>query len=204
MNINEPVLTDKIKEQRTNMANKTSEQYNNVLNACKDIFFKKMNDYGTAWRILRTSSLTDQIFIKANRIRTIQELKRSMVKEGVDSEFIGIINYCIMALIQLELEDSSDLELPADRTKTLYDKYADEAHALMLNKNHDYGEAWRDMRVSSLTDLILMKLLRIKQIEDNKGKTLISEGIDANYYDIINYAIFAMILMGASETAKQN
>ncbi|NEN23737.1 DUF1599 domain-containing protein [Cryomorpha ignava] len=185
------------------MANKTSEQYDKVLDACKDIFFKKMNDYGTAWRILRTSSLTDQIFIKANRIRTIQELKQSLVDEGVESEFIGIINYCIMALIQLELGDSSEMDLAADRTKNLYDKYAGEAHSLMLNKNHDYGEAWRDMRVSSLTDLILMKLLRIKQIEDNEGKTLISEGIDANYYDIINYAIFAMILIGESEPETQ-
>jgi|SRR5690606_10710835 len=185
------------------MANKTSEQYYTVLNACKDIFFKKMNDYGTAWRILRTSSLTDQIFIKANRIRTIQELKQSLVEEGVEPEFIGIINYCIMALIQLELDDDGDMELPAKRTADLYDKYATEAHALMLNKNHDYGEAWRDMRVSSLTDLILMKLLRIKQIEDNEGKTLISEGIDANYFDIINYAIFAMILISESEPANQ-
>lgn len=185
------------------MANKTSEQYNNVLDACKDIFFKKMNDYGTAWRILRTSSLTDQIFIKANRIRTIQELKQSLVDEGVEPEFIGIINYCIMALIQLELGGSNEMDLPEDRTRSLYDKYAGEAHALMLNKNHDYGEAWRDMRVSSLTDLILMKLLRIKQIENNEGKTLISEGIDANYYDIINYAIFALILISESETANQ-
>ena len=185
------------------MANKTSEQYYNVLDACKDIFFKKMSDYGTAWRILRTSSLTDQIFIKANRIRTIQELEQSRVDEGIEPEFIGIVNYCIMALIQLELDDSNEMELEPERTKTLYNKYADEAHSLMLNKNHDYGEAWRDMRISSLTDLILMKLLRIKQIEDNKGKTLISEGIDANYYDIINYAIFAMILIHESETATQ-
>lgn len=177
------------------MANKTSDQYYKVLDNCKDIFFKKMNDYGTAWRILRTSSLTDQIFIKANRIRTIQELKQSLVEEGIEPEFIGIINYCIMALIQMELGDSDEMELPVDRTKKFYDKYADEAHSLMLNKNHDYGEAWRDMRISSLTDLILMKLLRIKQIEDNDGKTLISEGIDANYYDIINYAIFALILI---------
>ena len=185
------------------MANKTSEQYDKVLDECKDIFFKKMNDYGTAWRILRTSSLTDQIFIKANRIRTIQELKQSLVDEGIESEFIGIINYCIMALIQIELGDSSEMDLAADRTKKLYNKYAGEAHDLMLNKNHDYGEAWRDMRVSSLTDLILMKLLRIKQIEDNEGKTLISEGIDANYYDIINYAIFAMILIGESKSEIQ-
>lgn len=182
------------------MGNKTSKQYYEVLDACKDIFFKKMKDYGTAWRILRTSSLTDQIFIKANRIRTIQELETKRVDEGIEPEFIGIVNYCIMALIQLELSDIEDLELDADYTKTLYNKYAENAHELMLNKNHDYGEAWRDLRISSLTDLILMKLLRIKQIEDNKGKTIISEGIDANYYDIINYAIFAMILIAESRT----
>ena len=178
------------------MANHTSEQYHKVLNDCKDIFFKKMHDYGTAWRILRTSSLTDQIFIKANRIRTIQDLKKSLVDEGVDSEFIGIVNYCIMALIQLELGHNDNLDLDEKTTIQLYDKYANEAFQLMLNKNHDYGEAWRDMRVSSLTDLILMKLLRIKQIEDNHGKTLISEGIDANYFDMINYSIFALILIG--------
>src|SRR5690554_3669374 len=184
------------------MANKTSEQYYNVLDACKDIFFKKMSDYGTAWRILRTSSLTDQIFIKANRIRTLQELEQSRVDEGIEPEFIGIINYCIMALIQLELSDSNEMELEMERTKSLYNKYADDAHALMLNKNHDYGEAWREMRISSLTDLILMKLLRIKQIEDNKGKTLISEGIDANYYDMLNYSVFALIHLTQKEESN--
>lgn len=178
------------------MANHTSEQYHKVLDDCKDIFFKKMHDYGTAWRILRTSSLTDQIFIKATRIRTIQDLKKSLVDEGVESEFIGVVNYCIMALIQLELGHSDNLDLDEKTTIQLYDKYANDAFQLMLNKNHDYGEAWRDMRVSSLTDLILMKLLRIKQIEDNEGKTLISEGIDANYFDMINYSIFALILIG--------
>lgn len=177
------------------MARNTSEQYQNVLDTCKDIFFKKMHDYGTAWRILRSSSLTDQIFIKANRIRTLQELKTSKVSEGVEPEFIGIVNYSLMALIQLELGHSENLELSEAQARSLYEKYADTAFELMLNKNHDYGEAWRDMRVSSLTDLILMKLLRIKQIEDNAGKTLISEGIDANYYDMINYAIFALILL---------
>ena len=186
------------------MANHTSEQYHKVLDNCKDIFFKKMHDYGTAWRILRTSSLTDQIFIKANRIRTIQDLKKSLVNEGVDSEFIGIVNYCIMALIQLELGHSDNLELDEKTTTQLYEKYANEAFQLMLNKNHDYGEAWRDMRVSSLTDLILMKLLRIKQIEDNEGKTLISEGIDANYFDMINYSIFALILIGEKAGTFQN
>lgn len=186
------------------MANKTSEQYQAVLDDCKDIFFKKMRDYGTAWRILRTSSLTDQIFIKANRIRTIQEVETSLVGEGIEPEFIGIINYCIMALIQLELPKDEELELEEKHATSLYDKYATEAFELMKRKNHDYGEAWRDMRVSSLTDLILMKLLRIKQIEDNKGKTLISEGIDANYFDMLNYAVFALILMGEEKALNTN
>lgn len=181
------------------MSQETSKQYHRVLDECKSIFFDKMRDYGTAWRILRTSSLTDQIFIKANRIRTIQELKKSRVDEGVKPEFIGIVNYCIMALIQLELLDDDALNLEFERAESLYDKYASEAFSLMENKNHDYGEAWRDMRVSSLTDLILMKLLRVKQIEDNEGQTRVSEGIDANYYDMINYAIFALILLGEME-----
>ena len=136
-----------------------------------------------------------EIFIKANRIRTIQETGVNKVGEGIESEFIGIINYCVMALIQLELKDDKRMELPSDETVELYAKYSKEAKQLMETKNHDYGEAWRDMRVSSLTDLILMKILRVKQIEDNKGKTLISEGIDANYFDMINYVVFAMILI---------
>jgi hypothetical protein len=181
------------------MSDKTSKQYNRVVDECKDIFFKKMSDYGTAWRILRTSSITDQIFIKANRIRTIQELKQSLVDEGIRPEFIGIINYSIMALIQLELLENDELDLDEKQAKELYNKYIDESFKLMKKKNHDYGEAWRDMRVSSLTDLILMKLLRIKQIEDNQGKTLISEGIDANYYDIVNYAVFAMIHLNETD-----
>ena len=152
-----------------------------------------MADYGSAWRILRTSSLTDQIFIKANRVRTIQETGESKVDEGIEPEFIGMINYSAMALIQLDKEGDDDLELGLEEGTALYESKLKLAKELMLNKNHDYGEAWRDMRISSLTDLILMKLLRIKQIEDNKGKTLISEGIDANYFDIINYAIFALI-----------
>lgn len=173
----------------------TSKQYDEVIERCTDIFSKKTKDYGTAWRILRVSSLTDQIFIKANRIRTIQETGVNKVGEDIDDEFIGIINYCIMALIQLQLASDTRMELPVDEIVALYEKYAFEAKALMEKKNHDYGEAWRDMRISSLTDLILMKLLRVKQIEDNQGKTIISEGIDANYYDMINYAVFAMILM---------
>ncbi len=171
----------------------TSEQYTKELASCRDIFKKKTHDYGTAWRILRPSSLTDQIFIKAQRIRTLQETGVSKVGEGIEDEFRAIVNYCIMALIQLLEQDNTDLELQENEAVRLYEKYADEAFHLMLRKNHDYGEAWRDMRVSSLTDLILMKLLRVKQIEDNKGKTLISEGIDANYFDMLNYSIFALI-----------
>lgn len=152
-----------------------------------------MHDYGTAWRVLRTSSLTDQIFIKAQRIRSIEQKGTQKVQEDISSEYIGIINYCVISLIQNELKDDTRMELPANEVTVLYEKYAKETKALMENKNHDYGEAWRDMRVSSLTDLILMKILRVKQIEDMGGKTLISEGIEANYMDMINYAVFAMI-----------
>ena len=171
----------------------TSLQFDTVVSKCTEIFKKKTIDYGTAWRILRSSSLTDQIFIKANRIRTIQKTGSSKVNEGVESEFIGIVNYCVMALIQLDLEKDNRLELPADEVISHYQKKIQEAKDLMMAKNHDYGEAWRDMRVSSLTDLILMKILRVKQIEDNKGKTIISEGIDANYFDMLNYSVFALI-----------
>ena len=173
--------------------NNTSKQYDSIIKICSDIFTKKMKDYGSAWRILRTSSLTDQIFIKAKRIRSIEEKGFSKVDEGIRSEYIGIINYCIMALVQLELGYNENTELKFTEAKRLYDKYFLQAKGLMENKNHDYDEAWREMRLSSLTDLILMKLLRTKQIEDNEGKTLISEGIDANYLDMINYAVFAMI-----------
>lgn len=171
----------------------TVQSYNDVIANCKDIFVKKTLDYGTAWRILRTSSLTDQIFIKANRIRTLEMGTEQQVDEGIEPEYIGIINYCVMALIQLELGIASEANLSASEAETLYTKYFEEAKNLMIRKNNDYGEAWRDMRVSSLTDLILMKLLRIKSIEDNKGQTIISEGIDANYFDIINYSVFALI-----------
>jgi hypothetical protein len=171
----------------------TSEQYDSIIKICTDIFTKKMKDYGSAWRILRTSSLTDQIFIKAKRIRSIEEKGMSKVDEGVRSEYIGIVNYCIMALVQLELGYDENTELDFDECVGLYNKHFSAAKSLMENKNHDYDEAWRDMRLSSLTDLILMKLLRTKQIEDNDGKTLISEGIDANYSDMINYAVFALI-----------
>jgi len=174
------------------MAN-TSQQYDAIVKICSAIFIKKMKDYGSAWRILRTSSLTDQIFIKAKRIRSIEQKGISKVDEGIKSEYIGIVNYCIMALIQLALDNDENTELPFDTCFELYNKHFKAAKSLMKNKNHDYDEAWRDMRLSSLTDLILMKLLRTKQIEDNDGKTLISEGIDANYADIINYAVFALI-----------
>jgi hypothetical protein len=171
---------------------KTNQQYDKVITICRDLFSKKMNDYGTAWRILRPISLTDQIYIKAQRIRSIEEKGVTKVDEGIRSEFIGIINYAIMGLIQLEL-GPSDAELNPEETLSLYDKYFNEAKTLMQDKNHDYGEAWRNMRISSYTDLILMKLKRTKQIEDNRGKTIASEGIDANYLDMINYAVFAMI-----------
>ena len=174
----------------------TSTQYDAVITKCRDLFTKKMKDYGSAWRILRLPSLTDQIFIKAQRIRGLQENAERKVDEGEVSEFIGIINYSLMALIQLEKGVVDQPDLSTDVATQLYDKHIDITKTLMMNKNHDYGEAWRDMRVSSLTDLILQKLLRVKQIEDNKGKTLVSEGIDANYQDMINYAVFAMIHLG--------
>lgn len=171
----------------------TSNQYDLVVEQCRNLFTKKMSDYGSAWRILRLPSLTDQIFIKAQRIRQLQENDVRKVDEDEKSEFIGIINYSIMALIQLELGVVENSDLSSEEATELYDKHIIITKELMENKNHDYGEAWRDMRVSSLTDLIIQKLLRVKQIEDNKGKTLVSEGIDANYQDMINYAVFAMI-----------
>ena len=171
----------------------TSKEYDAVVQVCQDLFSKKMKDYGCAWRILRLPSLTDQIFIKAQRIRGLQQNAIQKVDEGAVSEFVGIINYCVMALIQLHLKDDDRLELKPEETVHLYLDFINNARSLMEQKNHDYGEAWRDMRVSSLTDLILMKILRVKQIENNSGKTLISEGIDANYYDMLNYAVFALI-----------
>jgi len=173
--------------------NQTNREYTNVINVCRDIFLKKTKDYGTAWRILRPSSLTDQIFIKAQRIRTIQETGENKVGEAIEGEFIAIVNYCIMAIIQLRETELAEMELGENLACKLYDQYSREAFDLMAKKNHDYGEAWRDMRVSSLTDLILMKILRVKQIEDNQGTTLISEGIDANYFDMLNYAVFSLI-----------
>ncbi|MEC3907492.1 DUF1599 domain-containing protein [Tamlana sp. 2201CG12-4] len=173
----------------------TSKQYDAIIETCKSLFIKKMSDYGSAWRILRLPSLTDQIFIKAQRIRSLQQNEVRKVDEGEVSEFIGIINYCIMALIQLEKGVVEQPDMSTEEATKLYEEKIAITKQLMEDKNHDYGEAWRDMRVSSLTDLILQKLLRVKQIEDNKGKTLVSEGIDANYQDMINYAIFAMILL---------
>jgi hypothetical protein len=171
----------------------TSQQYDDAIRSCKDIFTKKMKDYGTAWRVLRSSSITDQIFIKAQRIRSIEEKGTQRVNEDIGSEFIGMVNYSIIGLIQLHLNDSKKLELEAQETIQLYDRFASAAKKLMEDKNHDYNEAWRQMRISSFTDLILMKIMRIRQIEDNKGNTIISEGIDANYFDILNYSIFALI-----------
>lgn len=168
-------------------------QYDAVLARCRDLFLKKNQDYGTAWRILRLPSLTDQIYIKAARIRTIEEQGAQKVGDSISSEYIGIINYCIMALIQHSLTDDDRLELPDEELLAAYNRFAGEARLLFQNKNHDYGEIWRDMRISSYTDLVLMKLLRIKQIEDNAGLLAVSEGVDANYLDIINYSIFALI-----------
>ena len=173
--------------------NETILEYDSIIKKCEDIFAKKMKDYGSAWRILRLSSLTDQIFIKAQRIRGLQQNSVQMIDEGQTDEFIGIINYSIMALIQIEKGIAEVPDLSPSESIEFYDLMMKKTRDLMMNKNHDYGEAWREMRVSSLTDLILQKLLRVKQIEDNKGSTLVSEGIDANYTDIINYAVFALI-----------
>lgn len=174
---------------------KTIDEYRAIIAECKALFEKKSRDYGTAWRILRLPSITDQIFIKANRIRSIQEKGVQKVQDDIRGEFVGIINYCIMALIQMELLHDSRLDLSFEELEPLYDRMVSENLALLSDKNHDYGEAWREMRVSSITDIILMKLLRTKQIEQNEGKTLASEGVDANYRDMINYAVFALILM---------
>lgn len=171
----------------------TVKQYDAVIETCRTLFINKMKDYGSAWRILRLPSLTDQIFIKAQRIRSLQQNAERKVDEGEASEFIGIINYSVMALIQLEKGVVEQPDLSLEEATKLYDEKVAITKQLMLDKNHDYGEAWRDMRVSSLSDLILQKLLRVKQIEDNQGKTLVSEGIDANYQDMINYSVFAMI-----------
>jgi|SRR5690606_20882013 len=173
----------------------TSQEYDKVIAICRQLYINKMKDYGSAWRILRLPSLTDQIFIKAQRIRSLQENETRKIDEDETGEFIGIINYSIMALIQLERGIAEQPDLDVDTATQLYDEKVHITKTLMEAKNHDYGEAWRDMRISSHTDLILQKILRIKQIEDNQGKTIVSEGIDANYQDMINYAVFALILM---------
>lgn len=177
------------------MISRTSTQYREVITACKELFFQKTRDYGTAWRVLRLPSITDQIFIKAQRIRSIQQKGTQKVGDPIRDEFVGIVNYCVIALIQIRLESSSSMELTPDEVMPMYEDAVAETTRLLDDKNHDYGEAWRSMRVNSITDIILMKLLRVKQIEGNEGKTIVSEGVKANYQDMINYAVFAMILM---------
>jgi hypothetical protein len=174
----------------------TVEEYQKVISRCRDLFEKKTRDYGTAWRILRLPSITDQIYIKAQRIRSIQDKGMQKVDENITSEFVGMINYSLIALLQLELTDNDNMEISYDELGPLYNRKVEETLELLMNKNHDYGEAWRQMRVSSITDIILMKLLRVKQIEDNQGQTLVSEGVGANYQDIINYSVFALIKLG--------
>lgn len=171
----------------------TKEQFELAMAGCRDVFAKKLHDYGAAWRIMRPSSVTDQIFIKANRIRSLEVKGISLVGEGIYPEFQAIVNYGIVGLIQLELGYAESEDMTAEAALAAYDKHANQALQLMLRKNHDYDEAWRSMRVSSYTDLILMKLYRTKQIEGHNGKTLISEGIDANYLDMINYSVFGLI-----------
>lgn len=177
------------------MNDKTAHEYKEVIASCKTLFARKTHDYGTAWRVLRIPSITDQIYIKAQRIRSIQEKGVQKVDDPIKDEFVGIINYCIIALIQLKLESSAQMEMSFEELEPLYDVAVNETFDLLQNKNHDYAEAWRDMRVSSMTDIILMKLLRVKQIEDNQGKTLVSEGVKANYQDMINYSVFCLIKM---------
>lgn len=177
----------------------TITQFDNALQTCRDLYVKKLHDYGAAWRIMRPKSVTDQIFIKANRIRSLEIKGESMVDEGILPEFIGIVNYGIIGLIQLELGFADQEDLTVEQAISLYDKHVADTRSLMIAKNHDYDEAWRSMRVNSYTDLILMKILRTKQIEDNKGQTLVSEGIDANYKDMINYSIFGIIKLSESE-----
>jgi hypothetical protein len=174
----------------------TAAEYDAVIGICRGLFMQKTRDYGTAWRILRPESITDQIFIKAQRIRTLEEKKISKVGEDIAGEYMGIVNYCIIAMMQLDCGPETPVEIPEEEVSVLFDDKVGETKALMTAKNHDYGEAWRDMRISSLTDLILMKLLRVKQIEDNKGLTEASEGVKANYQDMLNYSVFALIKLG--------
>lgn len=181
------------------MAFDTSAQYDSIIKICKDLFMKKTRDYGTAWRILRPKSITDQLFIKAQRIRTIEEKKVNKVGDDITDEYIAIVNYCVIGIMQLELDDSTGVELEPAFVDTHYSQRVQETKDLMFAKNHDYGEAWRDMRISSLTDLILQKIFRVKQIEDNEGQTIASEGIKANYQDMLNYAVFALIKLGLAD-----
>lgn len=186
------------------MQSNTATQYDDAIESCRQIFLKKTKDYGTSWRVYRTISVADQIYIKAKRIRTIQEIGSQMISDDVESEFKGILNYAVIGLIQLDI-DSDDVEdLPVDQVKNLYNDKVQSAKILMQNKNHDYGEAWRDMSQESFTDLILAKILRIKQIIANKGITLMSEGADANFYDILNYAVFALILINEQAISQNN
>lgn len=171
----------------------TLEQYRNVVSQCKQLYVKKAKDYGTSWRVLRPISIVDQIYIKAWRIRQIQEKGLQKIEDSIESEFVGIVNYGIIALIQSSLPEGSETELDADEAKQWYERKAGETEELMIQKNHDYGEAWRNMSQQSFVDLVLVKLLRIRQILANDGKTIVSEGIDANFYDIVNYGIFALI-----------
>lgn len=180
----------------------TIEEYNRELEACRKVFSAKLRDYGASWRIMRPATLTDQMFIKAKRIRTLQS-EEARVAEGVAPEFVALVNYGIMALIQLELEPTVSVDIDAARAEELYDKHAAATRSLMEAKNHDYGEAWRDMRVSSITDMILTKLLRNKEIEDNNGMTLVSEGVDGNYADIVNYALFSLIHLRAEDEQRR-
>jgi hypothetical protein len=175
------------------LATNTPQEFDSIIAVCRSLFLNKTKDYGTAWRILRLPSITDQLFIKAQRIRTLEEKKISKVGEGIIPEYIGIINYCVIAMMQADMDENDPLELELERVEKLFDEKVKVTRDLMLAKNHDYGEAWRDMRVSSLTDLILMKIFRVKQIEDNLGETVVSEGVKANYQDMLNYAVFALI-----------
>jgi hypothetical protein len=178
----------------------TTQSFEVILGRCAEIFRDKTRDYGTAWRILRLPSLTDQIYIKARRIRAIQETGQQKIADSIESEFLAIINYSIIALIQMSLDPKAPLELPYEQAVDLFEKQTQNCIELMKNKNHDYGEVWREMRVSSITDIILMKLLRVKQIEDNQGKTIASEGVEGSYLDLVNYSCFALILMGGVDS----
>ncbi len=188
-----PLLKQFFVKKDSALIDKTVGEYTQVIKECKALFEKKTKDYGTAWRILRLPSITDQIFIKAQRIRSIQEKGMQKVEEDLTNEFVGIINYCIIAILQLRLEGNEEMILAYEELEPLYDKVVADTLDLLKNKNHDYGEAWREMRVSSITDIILMKLFRVKQIEDNAGATLVSEGVEANYQDMMNYSVFALI-----------